>query len=424
MTRVTVVLASALLVLAGCTSHPERHSAKPAPTPSRSAVGVPSGQAGVPVPTSGFYWGGTNYGDRSAVPGCPVVTGNEAKQYAQLECKLGWAAGQLGLARPAAVTGSAVNTTMARAYLHNENGCRTDLHRLKPGGDVYQLAATPGRRVLMLSTKCGPWTDLASGGGNAAADQDVRRLVDAVVKLPVPVILIFHHEPENDACREGSASGTPDDYRRAFRQFAADVRAEEAKDRTARISLGWVLMGGTFDAATRGDHAVFTGCGSFRANGTATDNPLRNPDNWYAGDDVVDWIGADVYTHGTQTALSAAVHPFVSWATGSCPAQHPVRDWSCTPSRSHKPLALAEFGPGLGGPPSQQQKAAWLDQLRIDIVSGRTDLAKIKAFAYWSSGGQDVIDMPPDPAHPALLAYTRLSLLSQARAPSLATPGT
>lgn len=421
--RLLVVAVGATLALTACTS--PNSNAKPSPTASaRSAVAVPPGHAGVPVPTSGFYWGGTNNRDTSAVPGCPKATGNDARQYAELECKIGWAAGQLRLARPATAAGSDVVTTMTRAYLHNDYGCRKDLARLRSGGDVYQLASTPGRRVLMLSTKCGPWSTLANGAGHSAADDDIRQLVDAVVKLPVPVILIYHHEPENDACGSGSSSGTPDDYRRAYRQFASDVRSEEAKDNAARISLGWVLMGQTFDQSSRGDHAVFTSCGSDRSNDTSTSNPLRNPENWYPGDDVVDWVGADVYTHGTQHSLSSAVTPFVQWAHAPCPTAHPAQAWSCSSARAGKPLTLAEFGPGLGsGQPTQQQKAAWLDQVRADIVSGKTELASIKAFAYWSSGGQNVIDMPPDPRHPALLAYARLSLLSQATTPTLATPG-
>jgi len=411
------VLAAVGLALAGCTSSGTSGSN---PSPTTSITAGPQAQ-GVPLPVSGYYWGGTNHNDSGTTPGCTPGSDSIGSQYALLECKMAWAAKQHGLVRPAATTGSgSVVTTMVREYLNGPWGCKRNLQRLQPGGDIYQLAGQSGRKVLMLSTKCGPWSELAAGGGSSAADQDIKTMVDAVAQLPVPVILIFNHEPEDDACGPGGGEGNPDEYRAAYRQFAADVRSEAAAQGNTRISLGWVLQSGTFDMAAQGDDVPFTSCGRLSASRLLPDNPLRNPENFYPGDDVVDWLGTDVYTHGTDHSLSSAVQPFVDWASTACPAKHPATDWSCTSARASKPLALAEFGPGLGtGQPTQQQKAAWFDQIRSDIVSGKTDLSRIKAFAYWSSGQQNVIDSPPDSSHPALIAYTKLSLLSQATTPTL-----
>lgn len=367
---------------------------------------------GVPVPVRGVYWGGTNNNDDSTVPGCgtPSTYSGEDGQYGGLECKIAWAAVQLKLTSPAASQGR-FHTSLARVYLNGDWGCRDDQARLSQGGDIYQAANSPGRRALMLSTKCGPWAGLADGAGRSKQDTYLRQVVDLIQKFPVPVILIFHHEPENDACGP-AAAGTPDEYRRAFRQFATDVRSQDARDGQSTISTGWVLQNATFVAASEGDKAPFTGCKSWKAKNLSPDNPLRNPENWYPGDDAVDWLDADVYTHGADTSLREAVGAFVQWADAGCPAEHPSTDWTCTSGRAGKPLGLAEFGFGLGkGAYSQADKARWFDGLRTDISNpALPEFRRIKAFAYWSAGKQNVIDMPPDAAHPALLAYTRLTL--------------
>jgi len=402
------VAAAGLLGLTACTG-----GSSDQPQAKKSRVAVPAAHGpGVPVPVQGIYWGGTNNNDNSTVPGCgtPASYSGDAGQYGGLECKIAWAAGRLKLIAPAAGKGR-FHTSLARVYLNGEYGCRDDQARLRPGGDIYQAANSPGRRALMLSTKCGPWAGLGSGGGRSEQDTYLREVADLVQKLPVPVILIFHHEPENDACGP-AAFGTPDEFRRAYRQFAADVRDRDARDGKSTISTGWVLMNATYVASSAGDKAKFTGCKSWKANDTSTDNPLRNPENWYPGDEAVDWLGADVYTHGADIPLRDAVGPFVQWAGGPCPAEHPKADWSCTNARAGKPLGLAEFGFGLGKRvASQAEKARWFDELRADLSNpASAELGRIKAFAYWSAGKQNVIDMPPDAAHPALLAYTRLTL--------------
>ncbi len=405
----------------------------PGPTPSTSLVAgqtlaVAPAYPGVPVPVRGYYWGGTNNHDTSTVPGCalPSTYSGAGQVYGGLECKINWAAKQLKLTAPAATPGR-FHTSMARAYLDGDLACRDQQSRLKPGGDIYGLATAPGRRVLMLSTRCGPWKALADGGGRAPEDSYVRQLVDLVEKFPVPVILVMNHEPEDEACDPATGMGTPDDFRRAFRQFATDVRTEDARDGRISISLGWILMNATFLTGAHGDHLPFTGCDASTAKNTRVDNPLRNPENWYPGDDAVDWIAADVYTHGTDKSLRNAVKPFVNWVSAPCPQSHPLRDWTCTAARAHRPLALGEFGPGLAktAPPTQAQKAAWLNQFRSDLNNPAVhEFSRIKAFAYWSSGGQNVIDMPPDPTHPALRAYTLLTLQPLGLSPQLApAPG-
>ena len=394
---------------------------RPSPTVHRTGAvkALPVGPArpGVPVPVHGFYWGGTNNHDTSTVPGCPLPStySGKAGQYGGLECKISWAARQLKVAAPvaAAAPPGQFHTTMARAYLDGGYACRDQQARLKPGGDIFQLASVPGRRVLILSTRCGPWKNLANGGGKAPEDGYLREDARLIEAFPVPVIFVLHHEPEDEACDARTGMGTPDDFRRAYRQFATDVRSEAAKDGRSTISTGWILMNATFLTGAHGDHLPFTGCNASTAKNTSTDNPLRNPENWYPGDDAVDWIGSDVYTHGTDKPLRNAVKPFVRWASAPCPTVHPARDWTCTPARSRRPLLLGEFGPGLAlkKTPTQAQKAAWFDQLRADLNSPAVhEFDRIKAFAYWSSGEQNVIDMPPDPAHPALRAYARLAL--------------
>lgn len=102
-----------------------------------------------------------------------------------------------------------------------------------------------------------PWASIADG----AEDPWIAERAEALRAYASPIILIFHHEPE----RSIDSNGSPAEYVAAWRHLHEVFRAHGA------VNIEWALA---LFAVTYQD-------------GTATD--------FYPGDDVVDWIGADGY---------------------------------------------------------------------------------------------------------------------------------
>ena len=357
---------------------------------SQAAVGdvvVPSGTAGVPVPTQGVYWGGTSAHDiNNTIAACPVSGSNN---FQVLECKVDWAGAQLGTS----VTPSPYHSTMQHFYI----GCATSPDSdLMSGGQIWNSANAPGRKVMEIMMSCGAWGTLGAGGGSTAQDTAIKSKVDLISNLGVPVLLSFHHEPEDNACGTGK-NGNPDEYRAASRQFSADVRNEEAKVGRKTISIGWTLMNRSFKGST-----LFTTCSD--PNFTAA---LATAANWYPGDDAIDWINPDVYVRGSNT-LAATFKDMYAWA-GSCPAVHPTTNYNCTSAKFAKPMGISETGVSDAQPLAG--RVAIMDEWRTTLT---TSFPRIKHVAWWSSLGpvqDNTIDLPvSDTTHSVLKAFARLEL--------------
>ena len=357
---------------------------------SQAAVGdvvVPVGTAGVPVPTQGVYWGGTSSHDtNNTIAACPVSSSNN---FQALECKVEWASAQLGVA----ATPSPYHSTMQHFYI----GCTTTPDsELTLGGQIWASAHVPGRKVMEIMMSCGAWGSLGAGGGNTTQDTAIKSKVDLISNLGVPVLLSFHHEPENDACATGK-NRNPDEYRAASRQFSADVRNEEAKVGRKTISIGWTLMNHSFKGST-----LFTSCSD--PNFTAA---LATAANWYPGDDAIDWINPDAYVRGSNT-LAGTFKDMYAWA-GSCPAVHPVTNYNCTPAKFVKPMGISETGVSAAQPLAG--RVAIMDEWRTTLT---TSFPRIKHVAWWSSVGpvqDNTVDSPvSDTAHSVLKAFARLEL--------------
>lgn len=117
------------------------------------------------------------------------------------------------------------------------------------------------------------------------------------------------------------------------------------------------------------------------ANGfEATDGP-----SYYPGDDQVDWLCADAYTHDPTTALSTVLDPFLAWAKGH-----------------DRPIIIGEFGTHQGGPGA---RAAWLE----DAMRRFEADPQIKAVAYYESANAPAgrYDVSTEPT--ALEAMRRLT---------------
>lgn len=375
-----------------------------------STLPVPAKTPSVPVPASGVYLGYSR-GNDPETSGCSTFD-----RVMAFDCDMGWAGNQLSLYSGAQ---TAYHAPLAHAYMSgnpdagisDKNACQ-DTTQLGPNGQTTKLANQPGRKVLLLSFKCGDWADVASG----ANDQYIKNVVKAIDdNINVPVILVFNHEPENDNCinhKSGLILGSPDDFRRAFRQFAVVERQQEIADGVNKISTGMIYMGYTMQSTMNNDHVVFTDCAQADAVQAGW-----NAENWWPGDDAVDWVGTDPYANSYKT-YDQTVGDSADWISAACPANHPDVDWSCTSSRKSIPLMIAEIGMGLCSDQhpctwGQTDKAAWLDDMAVQAqdYTAHPNYRKIKAIAYYDNGDND-LNLPSAQAssqdYPVMKSYAKM----------------
>jgi hypothetical protein len=177
------------------------------------------------------------------------------------------------------------------------------------------------------------WSSIASGG----LDRVINHQARALRRLRKPVMLAFHHEPENDVGRYG----TPAQYRAAFRHIVRRFRAEHARN----VRFVIILEGYTYDGGNGG---------------------VRQ---WYPGRKFVDWAAADAYNWAPGRAgyswrsFKSAFKGFYSWG-----------------KRHRKPLMAAEFGT-QEKPGDPTAKAAWFTNARRTL----RNWPRMKAVVYFNS---------------------------------------
>jgi hypothetical protein len=177
-----------------------------------------------------------------------------------------------------------------------------------PTPEEVALVSDPfNRRMLMVNWKPengNTWAQVAAGASDAWIDT-----VAARIQARLGTALFFlaiHHEPENEVLAAGSGFSAAD-YVAMFRHVVQRLRA----DGVSGAVVVWDVMG----FPGWGDQGYYPAL--------------------YPGDDVVDWIGYDPYSHAGEPVQLFANRPgrsfpgFYTWATSS----HP-----------DKPLMLAEFG--------------------------------------------------------------------------------
>jgi len=248
--------------------------------------------------------------------------------------------------------------------LESQLGVSMDIHRIysrwdskQPSSYVKKDLAMGRTPVLSIVARKGghpvSWRSIANG----AHDRQIAAHADGLKSVRKPIILGFHHEPENDTGRNGSAA----DYAAAFRHYVQVFRARGATN----VSFAFILVAWSFNDRSR-----------------------YNPDAYYPGDNYIDWISADGYNpygcHGPKwKSMEEVLTPF--------------RDWA----RPHrKPLLIAEFGTrDMRGRPGA--KADWLR----DATKTFESWPEIKAVSYyhsslgcggWHLDGKDDIDAYAD----------------------------
>ncbi len=104
------------------------------------------------------------------------------------------------------------------------------------------------------------WSAIANG----SQDAWIRSRADAFKAFGKPIYLTFHHEPEDDLSRFGTAA----DYAAAFRHIVTVFRSRGVTN----VAFVWTMMSWTFDPRSG-----------------------RDPNSYYPGDSYVDFIGSDGY---------------------------------------------------------------------------------------------------------------------------------
>ena len=203
----------------------------------------------------------------------------------------------------------------AVARQESELGRRLDIvHVYHSGSDNWptqsEVALSSDRtnpRLLMVNWKPengSTWAQVAAGANDVWIDTVASRIGDRLGSMPF--FLTIHHEPEQEVRGDGSGF-TPADYVAMFRHVVLRLQG----DGVANAVIVWDMMG----YSGWGDQGFY--------------------DVLYPGDDVVDWIGYDPYSHNGAPLVTFANRPgrafpgFYSWATSVHPG---------------KPLMLGEFG--------------------------------------------------------------------------------
>jgi Bacterial Ig domain len=242
-------------------------------------------------------------------------------------------------------------------YLERLIGRKFDLDRMYYAWDEafpgwHERDAVAAGRIAILSwlprTKSGTkirWAAIANGYQDGA----IRARADAVKSFGHKVMVIFHHEPEAEA----GTYGTPAEFRAAWRRIVSIYRSRGATNAV------WVLNLMSW---------------TFKPNITPTQ------EEYYPGDDVVDWIAADgynwygnTYNPGPWRSFTEIFGDFHSWGK-----------WK------GKPLMVAEWGGGED-PADGQRKANWLKESAATLKAW----PEIKAVIYFNSMGWDFNSSSP-----------------------------
>lgn len=156
------------------------------------------------------------------------------------------------------------------------------------------------------------WGEIARG----AHDAWIRHQADLLRAHGGPVILNFHHEPENDVGASGS--GSIADYREAWRRVVTIFRQEGATN----VKFAFVLMAGSY----RHDRA----------------------DSFYPGDGYIDYIGSNFFNFAPGKpgapwrSFRAGLSDFYNWGVAR-----------------NKPLVIGSYG-AQEDPDRPGRRASWL----------------------------------------------------------------
>jgi len=185
-----------------------------------------------------------------------------------------------------------------------------------------------------------PWAAIAAG----RYDGMIQARADAIRSFSHQVMFIFHHEPESDVDEIGS----PAQFAAAFRRVVSIFRARGA---TNAVPV-WTMTAQTFDPGG------------------------RVPEDFYPGDDVVDWVAADGYNwYGSRHLKN---RPWEEFAT----VFGAFNQWAAARG---KPAMIAEMGAleDSTKPPDPLRKANWF----LNLAATAKSWPNLKAISYFQGFG-------------------------------------
>ncbi len=246
-----------------------------------------------------------------------------------------------------AYTGAAVNGSATQTWqdafnsFEQASGRQLALHRTYQAWDSATISgltkwdvANGHIPVVSISApaSASSWAAIANG----SLDADIAKQADAFKAFGAPLLLSLNHEPELDA----PGLGTPAEYRAAWQRWVGIYRAREATN----VSFTWILTAASFSKYK------------------------YVADDYFPGDDVVDWLGVDGYNwfdvckDDPWRSFDNVFADFRTWA-----ARHP------------QPILIAEVG-SAEDKADPQHKARWI----ADIPASLAAWPQVKAVSWFN----------------------------------------
>ena len=231
---------------------------------------------------------------------------------------------------------------IVRRFRRWEDNLNSEYHQwLVDGGRAIHLSIKPTRDTGEVVL----WRDIGAASAGSQIHDEMVRMANQLNELEGEIWLSFHHEPEAG----DEASGTPDEFQDAWRNFRSVFEAEG-------VDATWVL--------------TMTGF-SYRVPET----DVRSVVNWYPGDDQVDFVGADIYNWNNcrnnpepWRSLESALDDVIEFAD----------------SRG-KQIVLPEFGSDEGEPGA---KGVWLDEVQT-LMKEPFYSSRFAAILYFDTIGSE-----------------------------------
>ena len=229
-----------------------------------------------------------------------------------------------------------------------------------------------GRRIMMSikpQTNAGDviaWSRIASAAPGSSLHNDMVRLAREVKALDAEVWIAFHHEPEAQNFEWGADAN----YKAAWRAFHSVFEAEGVD-----ATWVWTMTGWSFQVSS-------------------TDR--RAAAKWYPGDDVVDYVGADIYNWNSCRRVGE------DWRALKEPLDH-VIDFA---DARGKKTAVPEFAVHASG----QAKADWLLAVR-DLMKQPYYAQRMAGIIYYDSidAGEPTCNWPLDSSSQSLAAASTIA---------------
>ncbi len=234
--------------------------------------------------------------------------------------------------KPTAAEGGDVSSAVG--VLQKDIGRRLDIvHVYRKWAEPFP-AQTERDAIAQGSTPMISWAGTQTTAiANGSFDALIKQRADAVRDLGVPVLMRWFWEMDRPGVAD--KAGTGPEYVAAWRHLRAVFAAEGA------TNAQWVWCPTSYGFAQ------------------------GRMDNFYPGDDSVDWLCADGYTGpstGGWRSFQQVFQAFYTWA-----AAHP------------QPLMIGEFGVPTG---ASGQREAWLGNVRTTLKS---TFPRIKAVVYFDA---------------------------------------